>query len=142
MKCAPLLTSLGLACAFSLTSFAAEPYKAPRTEWGQPDLQGVWNFSSNTPMQRPERFGERQFLTEEEIIQAQAAREARDASSDAAIAMELGKQRKRNEYGGVYGELYRRYRIPSYRELPAANFDDAIAWLGEWLETLTGDTPF
>lgn len=59
-----------------------------------------------------------------------------------AVAMELGKQSKRNEYGGVYGELYRRYRIPSYRELPAARFDDAIAWLGEWLESLTGDTPF
>ena len=59
-----------------------------------------------------------------------------------AVAMELGKQTKRNEYGGVYGELYRRYRIPSYRELPAANFDDAITWLGEWLQSLTGDTPF
>ena len=59
-----------------------------------------------------------------------------------AVAMELGKQTKRNEYGGVYGELYRRYRIPSYRELQAANFDDAITWLGEWLQSLTGDTPF
>jgi hypothetical protein len=59
-----------------------------------------------------------------------------------AVAMALGKQSKRNEYGGVYGELYRRYRIPSYRELPAAMFDDAMAWLGEWLQTLTGETPF
>ena len=46
---------------------AAEPYLAPRTEWGQPDLQGVWNFSSEVPMQRPPEYGERQFLTEEEI---------------------------------------------------------------------------
>ena len=59
-----------------------------------------------------------------------------------AVAMELGKQTKRNEYGGVYGELYRRYRIPSYRELPASKFDDAIAWLGEWLQSLTDDSPF
>ena len=46
---------------------AAEPYAVPLTEWGQPDLQGVWNFSSEVPMQRPPEYGERQFLTEEEI---------------------------------------------------------------------------
>ena len=30
-----------------------------------------------------------------------------------AIAIELGKQAKRNEFGGGYGELYRRYEITS-----------------------------
>lgn len=58
------------------------------------------------------------------------------------VARALGQQSGRNEYGGVYGELYRRYRIPTYRELPATKYDDAIGWLGEWLESLTGDTPF
>ena len=52
-------------------SFAqtAEDYVVPRTEWGQPDLQGVWNFNASTPMQRPERFGAREFLTPEEAKQ-------------------------------------------------------------------------
>ena len=50
----------------SQTSYLAESYTVPKTEWGQPDLQGVWNFSSNVPMQRPNEFGERQFLTQEE----------------------------------------------------------------------------
>lgn len=58
------------------------------------------------------------------------------------VARELGKQTGKNEYGGVYGELYRRYRIPTYRELPAVKYEDAIQWLGEWLESLTGDEPF
>ncbi|GJM11864.1 MAG: hypothetical protein DHS20C12_02670 [Pseudohongiella sp.] len=53
---------------------AAEAYETPRTEWGLPDLQGVWNFSSDVPMQRPEQFGERQFLTDEEITAAQSRR--------------------------------------------------------------------
>ena len=35
------------------------------TQWGQPDLQGVWNFSSIVPLQRPAQFGDRQFLTSE-----------------------------------------------------------------------------
>lgn len=58
------------------------------------------------------------------------------------VARALGKQTGRNEYGGVYGELYRRYRIPTYRELPVAKYDDAIKWLGDWLESLTGENPF
>ncbi len=46
---------------------AADDYTVPLTEWGQPDLQGVWNFSSSVPMERPEQFGTRQFLTDDEI---------------------------------------------------------------------------
>ncbi len=49
-----------------LVLYSAESYKVPRTDWGQPDLQGVWNFSSAVPMQRPLEFGRRQFLTDAE----------------------------------------------------------------------------
>ena len=59
-----------------------------------------------------------------------------------AVAMALSKQTKRNEYGGVYGELYRRYEISSYKLLPVNKFDDAMAWLKEWLMGLTGESPF
>ncbi len=61
-------------------------YEVSRTEWGQPDLQGVWNFSSSIPMQRPQRFGEREFLTDEEIQQALDRREQAAAAADAAAA--------------------------------------------------------
>ena len=53
-----------------------------------------------------------------------------------AVAMALSKQTRRNEYGGVYGELYRRYDITGYKMLPVAKFEDAMAWLGEWLAQL------
>ena len=46
---------------------AAEGSTAFKTEWGHPDLEGVWNFSSEIPFQRPAQFGEREFLTETEI---------------------------------------------------------------------------
>ncbi len=52
----------------------AADYEVPRTDWGLPDLQGVWNFSSNVPLQRPEHFSEQQFLTEDEIAAAQVQR--------------------------------------------------------------------
>ena len=63
-----------------------DDYVAPRTEWGQPDLQGVWNFNSSTPMQRPERFGTQEFLTLEEVEQDQAEQEERRIAADAAEA--------------------------------------------------------
>jgi len=69
-----LLLLLWLSLQASQLGLAAEDYEAPRTQWGLPDLQGVWNFSSNVPMQRPEEFGEQQFLTGDEIRAAQGQR--------------------------------------------------------------------
>ena len=80
------IITAGLLCIIAFNnSLGAENYQAPRTEWGQPDLQGVWNFSSDVPLQRPEQYGEREFLTEEEIAAVQARRQAIDEFSDAAI---------------------------------------------------------
>ncbi|MCI0396676.1 MAG: ORF6C domain-containing protein [Chloroflexi bacterium] len=60
-----------------------------------------------------------------------------------AVAHELGNQTRRNEYQGVYGELYRRFEITSYKLLPAARFQEAMDWLNEWYQTVTGrDMPF
>ena len=53
-----------------------EAYTVPRTEWGQPDLQGVWNFSSFIPLERPAFFGDKEFLTEQEIAALAAQTEA------------------------------------------------------------------
>ena len=66
-------------------AFAAEDFVAPRTEWGHPDLQGVWNFSSNVPLQRPARFGDREFMSPEEIEELRARLAAADAASDQAV---------------------------------------------------------
>jgi|TARA_B110000881_G_scaffold71975_1_gene62474 hypothetical protein len=73
------------------SGLAAEDYYVPRTQWGLPDLQGVWNFSSNVPMQRPEEFGEQQFLTDDEISAAQGQRfslGAADAPTRSASGVE------------------------------------------------------
>lgn len=59
-----------------------------------------------------------------------------------AVAIALGKQTGKNEFGGVYGELYRKFEITSYKLLPAAKFEAAMSWLTEWHQSLTGDAPF
>ena len=43
---------------------------APRMPWGVPDLQGVWDHGTATPLERPSRYEGREFLTAEEIAQA------------------------------------------------------------------------
>lgn len=60
-----------------------------------------------------------------------------------AIGLELGKRSGRNEFGGVYGELYRRFEIAGYRELPATRYDEAFNFLSDWYSSITNtDLPF
>ena len=42
---------------------------AKRTPWGDPDISGMWSYASLTPLQRPERLGEKEFYTPEEAAQ-------------------------------------------------------------------------
>ena len=46
---------------------AKKKYLVPKTEFGQPELRGVWNYNSDTPFQRPPQFKDREFLTAEEV---------------------------------------------------------------------------
>jgi hypothetical protein len=48
---------------------AADAFEMPRTPWGDPDLQGVWDYRNITPLQRPSDIGDREFFTEEEIAE-------------------------------------------------------------------------
>jgi hypothetical protein len=42
------------------------------TPWGDPDLQGVWDYRTITPLERPQNLGDRQFLTDAEATQLEA----------------------------------------------------------------------
>lgn len=59
-----------------------------------------------------------------------------------AVALALGKKSGRNEFGAVYGELYRKFGITGYKLLPARRFDEAMRFLTDWHEELVGDGPF
>ena len=81
-----LRTSLStVAAVVVIVSLSAVPAvaqsDAPQTAWGQPDLQGVWDFRSITPLQRPERLENQEFLTEEEAAELEQAAVARDAAA-------------------------------------------------------------
>jgi hypothetical protein len=38
----------------------------PKTPWGDPDLQGVWDYWTFTPLERPKEFGNRATMTQAE----------------------------------------------------------------------------
>ena len=49
------------------TSSQPNEWTAPRTPNGQPDLQGVWDFRTITPLERPEELAGKELLTDEEV---------------------------------------------------------------------------
>ena len=66
-------------------------HRAAKTPWGDPDLQGVWNDATSTPLQRPGNVGEKSVLTDEEAAEFQASlahdltRDRRDGGSAADV---------------------------------------------------------
>src|SRR5213593_2667210 len=48
---------------------AKKHWTPTRTPWGDPDLQGVWDYKTITPLERPQNMAGRQYLTEEEVNQ-------------------------------------------------------------------------
>ena len=74
-------------------SKAAARWTAPRTPWGDPDLQGTWNNGTITPLERARGAGEKELLSkqEEEELNAQsnnrAASENRPKDKDEDLAL-------------------------------------------------------
>ena len=68
----------------SMSAFAqtlTEGWSVPRTAWGTADLQGVWDFRTITPMERPAGF-DNEVLTDQEATEFEAASEAQRAALD------------------------------------------------------------
>ena len=70
-----LLVAVAALVALSGLVAAQEP---PRTEWGDANLQGVWDFRTITPLERPEELGDKDFLTVAEAAEREQAAVDRD----------------------------------------------------------------
>jgi hypothetical protein len=88
----PVMASVALAVAAS--SVAGQ--QAPRTPWGDPDLQGTWASSGATPFERPDAQQGRETLTEEEVASIRARTAASDERASQAAA-------QRTQAGGNVG---------------------------------------
>lgn len=62
-----------------------------RTPWGDPDLQGIWNDATSTPLQRPGALAEKDVLGDEEAAEFQArnayelTRDRRDGGNEVDV---------------------------------------------------------
>ena len=54
-----------------------------------------------------------------------------------AVGQALTQCGEANGYQRVYGELYRRFAITSYKRLPRVRFTDVMEWLHAWHQELT-----
>ena len=88
----------------------------PRTPWGDPDLQGIWNNNTVVPLERPADLADRETLTDEEV----AARF--QANSDRLFTPRDGDTGFYNEFWFEYGRDTNRTSLvidPPDGKLPA-----------------------
>jgi len=52
--------------AGATTTTAAQAGPAPKTAWGEPDLQGIWTDDYQLVLQRPARYANKEFFTDQE----------------------------------------------------------------------------
>jgi hypothetical protein len=64
--CVSVLVASSAPCVASAQRTAVEAWHVGRTSWGDPDLQGTWNYGTMTPLERPRQWADREVLTEDE----------------------------------------------------------------------------
>jgi hypothetical protein len=72
------------------TTSTTKPWTPPRTSDGKPDLQGIWNNATVTPLERPKGMGAKEFYTDEEF----AKLTERVRQGDVGEEAELGAARE------------------------------------------------
>ncbi len=152
------LAALGLVIAVvTLTPMVAEAQSTdvPRTPWGAPDLQGVWDFRTITPLERPDDLIGQELLTDEEA--AQLEQEAVDRIERLAAPSEVERGRLPEGGGGRAVGAYNNFwfdegtRVvedkrtslivdPADGKLPALK-PGAVEQLGSATEDLPGHRP-
>jgi hypothetical protein len=96
--------ALGIAAAAAVISVSTSPMAAeapagsaataalaPKTPWGEPDLQGIWTEEFDTPFQRPARYANQEYFT-------QAQRQELDNERSAL----LGRRATDRDFAGAY----------------------------------------
>ena len=108
--CGALLTFLVVlpaALAAAGQGGGAGDYTIPRTPWGDPDLEGIWNSKTTTPLERPDEYEGREFLTAEEVASLEGnARRASAEGSGATLLPERAERGTAIDVAGAYNSVF------------------------------------
>jgi hypothetical protein len=98
------IAPIGAQNAIPAKKSATAPAAIQRTPWGHPDLQGIWDYATITPMERPSEFAGKEVLTPEEAAEferrtlQQRSPDRRDGGAQADVS------RAYNEFWWDYGK--------------------------------------
>ena len=78
---------------------AEEP--VPKTAWGEPDLQGIWTHEYQIPLQRPARYANKEFFTDEERVEIDRRRRGQQRLGD-----HVAPRGTVQDVGGAYNSVF------------------------------------
>ncbi len=128
----------------------------PRTSWGAPDLQGIWNTNTLVPLQRDAKYGNRALLTEEEHAKALAElqernqRPGRDSRTGTGTEKDVARAYNEFWFGDKPTKLSYRTsmivdppngRMPDYTPQAAKRIADKRDFLAALLQGTSGGRP-
>ncbi len=146
------LTSLAFALSLA-TSAMAQNNTVPRTEWGVPDLQGVWRNNTVMPFERSRSLGDKRAYTEAEARaleqQAQAQVEEdnepldpnRPAPEQTALPPVGNYDLFWTDRGMFLPTIDGEYRTSAIIDPPNGRIPERVAGFRERLAELRGDLP-
>src|SRR5262245_49102212 len=96
-RCSGSMTMIAVAAAVAGSVIAALPTSTPaqaplKTLWGEPDLQGIWTYEFDTPLQRLAKYASQEFFTEQqraELDRERTAMLARDQRQERGSEMDV-----------------------------------------------------
>jgi hypothetical protein len=97
---ASAVISAPIAPAQAQSPAASAPAPVLKTPWGEPDLQGIWMEETDTPLQRPAKFGNQEFFTavqRAELDVERAALAGKDNRAERGTELDVG---------GSYNQLF------------------------------------
>ena len=102
-----LLGLRGAAPAAAQGEAVTDRWTVPRTQDGRPDLQGVWDYRTMTPLERPDDLADKPFFTDEEAAafeQESVARRDKDRRVVDGLSVAADVASAYNEFWWDYGK--------------------------------------
>jgi hypothetical protein len=76
------VVALAMATTSGQAPTPAQSGSVAKTSWGEPDLMGIWGLEAQIPLQRPEKFANREFFTDAEIAELDKERAGKPQFGD------------------------------------------------------------